>query len=121
MLIVIVRLLIHAILTLLFDYYIDITACSIVKFKGNCIIHNRNCNHGNSDGNYSNTLISRSNHSINCYQQQQAYYYYYDHNCHCHCHYYHKHNDSDVNDNGIYIREMHINSIHSYFMTFSKR
>ena len=50
MLSVIVRLLIHFILILLFDYYIDITTCSIVNGKSICIIHNRNHNHVNIDG-----------------------------------------------------------------------
>ena len=63
-LIVIVRLSIHVIFILLFDYYIDITTCSIVNVKGTCILHNRNCNHVNRDGNYSITLISVANHRI---------------------------------------------------------
>jgi hypothetical protein len=52
MLIVIARLLISVILILLFDYFIDITMCSIVNGIDNCIIHNRNHNHDNSDSNY---------------------------------------------------------------------
>ena len=47
-----------------FDYYIDITTCSIVNVKGTCILHNRNCNHVNRDGNYSITLIGVANHRI---------------------------------------------------------
>ena len=50
MLIVIVRLLIHVILILLFDYYIEITTCSIVNGKSICSIHNRNHHHVNIDG-----------------------------------------------------------------------
>ncbi len=52
LLIVIVRLLINVIMILLFDYYIDITTCSIVNDTGNCSIHNRSHNHDNSDSNY---------------------------------------------------------------------
>ena len=88
MLSVLVRLLIHVLVILLFDYYVEITTCSIVICQGNCRIHSRNHNHVNSDGNYSITISSMTNHLITCYQQQHAYYYYYDHNCHCHCHYY---------------------------------
>ena len=73
MLIVIVRLLIHVIVILIFDYYIDITTYSIVNGKGNCIIHHRNRNHVNSDGNYIITMISITIHLIKCYQQQHAY------------------------------------------------
>ncbi len=76
MLIVIARLLVHVIVNLIFDYYIDITTCSIVNGKGNCIIHNRSHNHVNSDGNYIITMISITIHIIKCYQQQHAYYYY---------------------------------------------
>ena len=49
-LIVSVRLSIHVIFILLFDYYIDITTCSIVNGKSICSIHNRNHHHVNIDG-----------------------------------------------------------------------
>ena len=51
MLSVLVRLLIHVIVILLFDYYIDITTYIIVNGKGNSSIHNRSHTHVNSDGN----------------------------------------------------------------------
>ncbi len=68
----IARLLISVILILLFDYFIDITICSIVNGTGNCIIHNRNHNHLDSDSHYIITMISITISIPNCYQQQNA-------------------------------------------------